>query len=746
MVNGCRSVWKKLQLKERLEENDDFIGYSSTSQKGFTTECRTCLEETNYCDEVVYTFSAYDEDACCVPKKNTIEVDISDCLKKEWRKQKAGCQQKRRRKRFSDEEWDGKDHIVYMNEDKTEGREESSSVSEASKDSPDILPEIFLPPNVECFFKRAEMEDFLRKIPSFYSTSSHPTIFVIPLETCLMEDKNKNVSFDGEDPALVLQEKISSAVSASEEGIAECRLRIVGSEEIYSIEKINRDLVDFVTSKEELLILSLGEVFRFAKGSIQPKDSQMSLQNLGQPKACALESVFDWLPRVTYSVSTIKQALLQNCHLHAEVKKTWPPPPVSLNGIAKNDLECGVCFVSLCDTDVDSGGSDLTEGVLIQPCQHYFCRTCLVQYVLEKIRTGARSLSCLEYKCESMMDPLLIMSVVPSHVFGQWSSRKQEQAVMSTGLWKWCPNKTCNLIVSLSEKDQRVKERGIFVKDHMKMRGVTCLCHTEFCMECEEPPHWPASCKQIGEYVKALNIQKDLLNEDDYVRTFRVNVKPCPRCREKVDKNGGCNAMTCRCGHHFCWLCLRDNPYGVHNCKEVPLQEVELVNSKVVKFQTKYLTKAFLYRVQSSKLIRWRNTLLRKAKKDKLTPRSKCSHIRCDQLQNQMCLRSLQLQYLNILVETVKLSENILVSMGSLSRKSGIGKQLLSLVDLVDFIISRMSELLCNPIDVKAYSRIEKLNGILSKNMKQMVLLSSYVQQKRTLDMRINIRYSIGYD
>lgn len=54
--------------------------------------------------------------------------------------------------------------------------------------------------------------------------------------------------------------------------------------------------------------------------------------------------------------------------------------------------------------------------------------------------------------------------------------------------------------------------------------------------------------------------------------TFRVNVKACPRCKEKVDKNGGCNAMSCRCGHHFCWLCLQSNPYSAHRCKEVPLQ------------------------------------------------------------------------------------------------------------------------------------------------------------------------------
>eukprot|EP00929_Paragymnodinium_shiwhaense_P013426 TRINITY_DN12127_c0_g1_i1.p1 TRINITY_DN12127_c0_g1~~TRINITY_DN12127_c0_g1_i1.p1 ORF type:complete len:286 (+),score=29.46 TRINITY_DN12127_c0_g1_i1:211-1068(+) len=30
-------------------------------------------------------------------------------------------------------------------------------------------------------------------------------------------------------------------------------------------------------------------------------------------------------------------------------------------------------------------------------------------------------------------------------------------------------------------------------------------------------------------------------------------VKECPRCRMPIEKNGGCNHMTCRCGHEFYW-------------------------------------------------------------------------------------------------------------------------------------------------------------------------------------------------
>jgi ariadne-1 len=38
-----------------------------------------------------------------------------------------------------------------------------------------------------------------------------------------------------------------------------------------------------------------------------------------------------------------------------------------------------------------------------------------------------------------------------------------------------------------------------------------------------------------------------------------VKVKKCPKCTEYIEKNGGCDHMTCRCGHEFWWSSL--TPY-----------------------------------------------------------------------------------------------------------------------------------------------------------------------------------------
>ena len=45
------------------------------------------------------------------------------------------------------------------------------------------------------------------------------------------------------------------------------------------------------------------------------------------------------------------------------------------------------------------------------------------------------------------------------------------------------------------------------------------------------------------------------------VEFFEQNLhyRRCKRCRFVIEKNQGCNHMTCRvCNHEFCWMCLGD--------------------------------------------------------------------------------------------------------------------------------------------------------------------------------------------
>jgi len=47
--------------------------------------------------------------------------------------------------------------------------------------------------------------------------------------------------------------------------------------------------------------------------------------------------------------------------------------------------------------------------------------------------------------------------------------------------------------------------------------------------------------------------------QTDAEHVMGLEVKRCPGCKEYIEKNGGCNHMTCRCKHEFWWTTLE--PY-----------------------------------------------------------------------------------------------------------------------------------------------------------------------------------------
>src|SRR5687767_9477838 len=48
-------------------------------------------------------------------------------------------------------------------------------------------------------------------------------------------------------------------------------------------------------------------------------------------------------------------------------------------------------------------------------------------------------------------------------------------------------------------------------------------------------------------------------NELDTTSWILANIKSCPKCVSRIEKNQGCNHMTCqRYKFKFCWICMSD--------------------------------------------------------------------------------------------------------------------------------------------------------------------------------------------
>ena len=74
---------------------------------------------------------------------------------------------------------------------------------------------------------------------------------------------------------------------------------------------------------------------------------------------------------------------------------------------------------------------------------------------------------------------------------------------------------------------------------------------SEFCKLCEKPYHGNTPC--------------DITVDEQTEIWINDNTKACPnpKCKKRIQKNEGCNHMTCKqCSTHFCWLC---NQIYTHN-------------------------------------------------------------------------------------------------------------------------------------------------------------------------------------
>jgi len=81
---------------------------------------------------------------------------------------------------------------------------------------------------------------------------------------------------------------------------------------------------------------------------------------------------------------------------------------------------------------------------------------------------------------------------------------------------------------------------------------VTCGNGHTFCSSCLHPEmHAPAPCNVVKRWLKKCRDDSETAN------WLSANTQDCPKCQSTIEKNGGCNHMTCRkCKHEFCWVCM----------------------------------------------------------------------------------------------------------------------------------------------------------------------------------------------
>ena len=80
-------------------------------------------------------------------------------------------------------------------------------------------------------------------------------------------------------------------------------------------------------------------------------------------------------------------------------------------------------------------------------------------------------------------------------------------------------------------------------------------CNSDVCFNCGKNWHDPITCEYLAKW------DKKCIDDSETTLWLSINTKPCPKCHVNIEKNQGCNHMSCRsgnCKHEFCWICLED--------------------------------------------------------------------------------------------------------------------------------------------------------------------------------------------
>ncbi|WP_263322579.1 hypothetical protein [Endozoicomonas sp. Mp262] len=194
-----------------------------------------------------------------------------------------------------------------------------------------------------------------------------------------------------------------------------------------------------------------------------------------------------------------------------------------------NDLkrECVVCF------------DDVSYQILADlECDHSLCIDCLASHVNmtenTEVDNGRIKLTCPQPECDKYIpEGIFKLLFSPDRL-----ARKNLEDYTLSGGGRYCPA-GCNKLISADEVEQYLREFKPFLCPK---------CRKEGCLACGEwPYHHGYTCQQNKELSKDEKTLK-LLKEQD--------AQNCPRCGILIVKTH-CNRVQCRCGHHFCYKCLK---------------------------------------------------------------------------------------------------------------------------------------------------------------------------------------------
>lgn len=179
---------------------------------------------------------------------------------------------------------------------------------------------------------------------------------------------------------------------------------------------------------------------------------------------------------------------------------------------------------------------EASQWYVLEGCGHIYCLDCFKTQIDVAVKNNQ-----LPLQCASDGVPFTYSDYINGSSKGIHKQKKIIKAAIRTFLSanattrKCCPKVNCNGIVKI---------------DVLKGQPLICfLCRYAICPNCYSCYHKGFTCEEYESNVKLIEVW---MKEDE------KNRKECPRCGIGIEKNGGCNKVTCtNCDFSICWICCK---------------------------------------------------------------------------------------------------------------------------------------------------------------------------------------------
>jgi ankyrin repeat protein len=255
------------------------------------------------------------------------------------------------------------------------------------------------------------------------------------------------------------------------------------------------------------------------------------------------------------------------------------------------DRKCPICIDNIEEDE---------KWLVLEGCSHTFCTDCLQSYVKDRAKsmTPVSKIMCPEHGCTASISQANIDTLLANQP--KTAARVEEATtrhfVSSAYDFKFCNAPGCTGVVK--RLPQKFFVQAGYDPDLHDYFGAVCTagprnrcppgssptltydgvedskynhCKNReqpqrahrFCFACGETMHWPCPCDKLKEWQRKMREEigeveegeaTDDANELAQRMWIKANTRSCPHCEVLIEKNDGCNHMTCvnpNCRYEF---------------------------------------------------------------------------------------------------------------------------------------------------------------------------------------------------